>query len=75
MMKIEGKGNTIDVKQQDGSTYEFTYVPYNCDNSDCPEFLLVKSHDMKLGKPRAPATINTYNRADIEEYEEPEEEE
>ena len=75
MKKVEGEGHIAIVKDPEGGTYEFTYVPYHCDNTDCPEFLLEKCHDMKTGKPRAPATINAYNRAEIEEYVEPEEEE
>ena len=75
MKKLEGESRTVQVKEQDGGTHEFTYVPYHCDNTDCPEFLDIKCHDMKTGKPRAYRTINAFNQADIEEYVVVEEEE
>ena len=68
MKKLEGEGHTVVIKDPSEGTFEFLYVPYHCDNSDCPEFLLEKSHDMKTGKPRTPSTINAYNCANIEEY-------
>ena len=72
MKKLEGEGHTVVIKDSNEGSYEFLYVPYHCDNPDCPEFMLEKSHDMKTGKPRAPSTINAFNRADIEEYTEEE---
>ena len=68
MKKLKGEDHTVVIKDPSGGSFEFKYVPYHCDNPDCPEYLLEKSHDMKTGKPRAPDTINAYNREDIEEY-------
>ena len=80
MERIEGPARIAVIKEHDGNKFDFEYVPYQCPKENCPEFLLVKCHDMKLGKPRAPATINFFNYQDIEapepeEIEEPEESE
>ena len=76
MERIEGPARTAVIKQHDGPSFDFEYVPYQCPKENCPEFLLVKANDMKLGKPRAPATINFFNYQDIEApVPEPEEDE
>lgn len=76
MKRIEGPARIAVIKEHDGNKFDFEYVPYECPKENCPEFLLVKANDMKLGKPRAPATINFYNFQDIEApVPEPEEDE
>ncbi len=66
MKRIEGPARIAVIKQHDGTSFDFEYVPYECPKENCPEFLLVKCNDMKLGKPRSPATINFFNYQDIE---------
>jgi hypothetical protein len=76
MKRIEGPARIAVIKEHDGNKFDFEYVPYECPKENCPEFLLVKANDMKLGKPRAPATINFFNYQDIEApVPEPEEDE
>jgi hypothetical protein len=66
MELVEGPARIAVIKEHDGNKFDFEYVPYQCPKESCPEFLLIKCHDMKLGKPRAPATINFFNYQDIE---------
>ncbi len=76
MKRIVGPARIAVIKEHDGNKFDFEYVPYECPKENCPEFLLVKANDMKLGKPRAPATINFFNYQDIEApIPEPEEDE
>jgi hypothetical protein len=76
MKRIDGPARIAVIKEHDGNKFDFMYVPYECPKENCPEFLLVKANDMKLGKPRAPATINFFNYQDIEApVPEPEEDE
>jgi len=76
MKRIDGPARIAVIKEHDGNKFDFEYVPYECPKENCPEFLLVKANDMKLGKPRAPATINFFNYQDIEApVPEPEEDE
>lgn len=76
MKRIDGPARIAVIKEHDGNKFDFEYVPYECPKENCPEFLLVKANDIKLGKPRAPATINFFNYQDIEApIPEPEEDE